>query len=574
MAVTTGSEQRPIVSISGFAAVLDFATRSHARAALVLVVVALLNILPGFFSIPPTDRDEARFAQATKQMIESGNYIDIRLQSEVRYKKPVGIYWLQAAAVKTGQALGVPQAVTTIWLYRLPSLFGAVNGVLLTYWAALAFAGRRGAMLAGLMMAGCLLLSVEGRIAKTDAMLLATCVAAMGALARAYLWDLNKIGRGTSWSVPAIFWTALAAGVLLKGPVIAMLVVLTVGTLIVADRSAHWLTRLRPTIGLAWFALLVLPWFVAIMLRAGESFFAESVGHDMLGKVISGQESHGAPPGFYFVLFWVTFWPGATLAGLATPAVWAARREAGVKFLLAWLVPAWLVFELVATKLPHYVLPLYPAIAILIARVMDERTLARQRWLARGTFWWLVMPVLVGAAAIGALVVIGGQSNVLVWPIVAAAVAMGFIAWQRYDADGGGEQSLVAACAAAILSTSALFGVVVPALTPLFPSVTLAHVLRDSGCAAPRAASAGYGEASLVFLAGTSTQLTNGAGAADFLRAGNCHFAFVEAHEEQGFKQRADAIGLRYAPGPRFDAINMANGRPMTIAVYRGKDGP
>ena len=76
----------------------------RARSA-VLLVVALLNILPGFFAIPPTDRDEARFAQATKQMIESGDYIDIRFQDEVRYKKPVGIYWLQAAVVqKRGSA--------------------------------------------------------------------------------------------------------------------------------------------------------------------------------------------------------------------------------------------------------------------------------------------------------------------------------------------------------------------------------------------------------------------------------------------------------------------------------------
>ena len=111
------------------------------RAAALLLAFCLLAFLPGFFQIPPVDRDEARFAQATKQMVERGEYVDIRFQDEVRYKKPVGIYWLQAAAVKAGEALGVPQARTTIWLYRLPSLFGATGAVLLTYWAALAFVG-------------------------------------------------------------------------------------------------------------------------------------------------------------------------------------------------------------------------------------------------------------------------------------------------------------------------------------------------------------------------------------------------------------------------------------------------
>ena len=81
-------------------------------------------------------------------MLETGEYVDIRFQDEVRYKKPVGIYWLQAAVVKTGEALGIPGARTTIWLYRMPSLFGASGAVLLTYWAALAFVSRRAALLA------------------------------------------------------------------------------------------------------------------------------------------------------------------------------------------------------------------------------------------------------------------------------------------------------------------------------------------------------------------------------------------------------------------------------------------
>src|SRR5438105_14791480 len=104
-------------------ALLGFATASHVRAMLLLVFVSLVSFLPGFFNIPPVDRDEARFAQATRQMIESGDYIDIRFQDEVRYKKPVGIYWLQAAAVKAGEAVGIPDAHATIWLYRLSSLF-------------------------------------------------------------------------------------------------------------------------------------------------------------------------------------------------------------------------------------------------------------------------------------------------------------------------------------------------------------------------------------------------------------------------------------------------------------------
>src|ERR1700761_5647431 len=100
---------------------LDFVAASQVRAVAFLLLCGLLLFLPGFFNIPPIDRDEARFAQATKQMVESGDFVDIRFQDEVRYKKPVGIYWMQAVAVKAGKALGVRDALTTIWLYRMPS---------------------------------------------------------------------------------------------------------------------------------------------------------------------------------------------------------------------------------------------------------------------------------------------------------------------------------------------------------------------------------------------------------------------------------------------------------------------
>src|ERR1700720_4924752 len=113
---------------------LDFSAANNVRAIALLMLCGFLLFLPGFFSIPPIDRDEARFAQADRKMLETGDYVDIRFQDEVRYKKPVGIYWLQAAAVRAGEALGVPQAHTTIWLYRLPSLVGALAAVLLTYW--------------------------------------------------------------------------------------------------------------------------------------------------------------------------------------------------------------------------------------------------------------------------------------------------------------------------------------------------------------------------------------------------------------------------------------------------------
>src|SRR5260370_18320046 len=91
MTVTADQHRRQTSSGRSLKAIVDFAMGSHARAVAVLLVVALLGFLPGVFSIPPIDRDEPRFAQATKQMVERGDYVDIRFQDEVRYKTPVAI---------------------------------------------------------------------------------------------------------------------------------------------------------------------------------------------------------------------------------------------------------------------------------------------------------------------------------------------------------------------------------------------------------------------------------------------------------------------------------------------------
>jgi 4-amino-4-deoxy-L-arabinose transferase-like glycosyltransferase len=570
MTTASSAAVRPFWPANGLGALLDFAVGSHRRAAALLILVSLIAFLPGFFQVPPVDRDEAYFAQATKQMIETGDYVDIRYQDDVRYRKPIGIYWLQAGVVKAAEALGLRSARDTIWLYRVPSLLGAVGAVLATYWCALAFVSRRGALLAALMMAGSVALGIEARLAKTDAVLLFTVVLAMGVLARAYLRPRDNMANGAarlSFAASALFWTALAAGILDKGPLILMFVVFAAVALSIADRSARWLKALRPLAGIAWLLLLVLPWFIAIYLRAGTAFLVDSVGHDMLAKVGGGQDMHGAPPGFYPLLFFVMFFPASALAIPATPAAWSMRREPSVRFLLAWLVPSWIVFELVATKLPHYVLPLYPAIAILIALAIENKLLSPRPALRRATIWWFVVPFVIGIGAVAGAIAIERNLEPLAWPFLAAAIVCGLFAWRLYEVDGA-ERGFLRALVAALLIGVGVYAVILPSLALAFPSVALANVLRSASCPHPIAASAGYEEPSLVFLAGTATRLTDPSGAADFLRAGGCRFAFIEARGQRAFALRAQAIGLRYKAGPRVRGFNISNGQWLTIAVF------
>ena len=143
------------------------------RPRLALVLLCLLLWLPGFFTLPATDRDEARFAQATKQMLDTGDYVRIRVGEEERNKKPAGIHWLQAASVHLVEAahLGTRR---DIWAYRMPSLLGGMLAVLATFHWGRSLVGRRAAFLGAAMLASSLVLVAEAHIAKTDAALLAT----------------------------------------------------------------------------------------------------------------------------------------------------------------------------------------------------------------------------------------------------------------------------------------------------------------------------------------------------------------------------------------------------------------
>jgi 4-amino-4-deoxy-L-arabinose transferase-like glycosyltransferase len=254
---------------------------------------------------------------------------------------------------------------------------------------------------------------------------------------------------------------------------------------------------------------------------------------------------------------------------MAAPAIWRARREPGAQYLLAWLVPSWIVFELVMTKLPHYVLPMYPAIAILIAGALERSVLSRN-WLAKGAAWWFAIPLIASVGAIVATIMLTRQPAFLAWPFIAAALIFGLFAWWMYD-DARAERSLLNSIVASLFLSMALYGVVVPSLTPVFPSVDLARALRSVQCVGPKAASAGFHEPSLVFMAGTDTMLTDGSGAADFLGQGSCRFALIERQSERNFVQRAEAIGLRYNVATRIEGYNYSQGRAISIAVFRSE---
>ncbi len=546
-----------------------FVSASHARACAFLLLLSLAAFLPGFSTLQPIDRDEPRFAQASKQMLETGDFIDIRFQDEARHKKPVGIYWLQAAAVKAGAALGVPEARTQIWLYRIPSLIGATATVLLTYWALLAFLSPPLALLGGALMATAVLLGVEARIAKTDAVLAACAVASMGALARTWLdWtrSLAFVPSRRNWLV---FWVATAIGLLIKGPIVPMVWGLAILVLSASQRSFRWLRPLRFGPGLLLCLIVVLPWFVAIMIKTGGSFFAESVGQDMLGKVAEGQEKHWGPPGLYLIFFFATYWPAAAFAAMAVPFAWVRRKEPQILFLIAWILPSWIVFEAVPTKLPHYVLPLYPAITALLLLAVVNAGIDRHR---RGVVATATLVVTVPLALM--VVVLFGNwtlDHAVPWlalPFFALVLAVGVgivSAFRRQEFEG----ALWRCALAGLLLTLAMYPFAIESLRSLKLSPRLAAAARAAGCADPAVITLGYREPSLVFLTGTDLAMAaDGAQAANFLAQPGCRVAFIESRFAGAFTTALATLPQKPRLLTTIDGFNLNGGHRLSIAVY------
>jgi 4-amino-4-deoxy-L-arabinose transferase-like glycosyltransferase len=537
---------------------------------LLLLAVALAAFLPGFAGIPPFDRDESRYVQASRQMLETGDYVDIRFQDEARHKKPVGIYWAQVVAVK---ALGGDAANAPIWMYRVPSLIGAVASVLLTAWIGARLFGATVGLAAGLMMAACVILGVEARMAKTDAAQLACILGAMGALAHLYL-DREK-PFAAPLGLVLLFWLSLGLGILIKGPIIIMVVGTACAALWAMDRKAGWLKRLRPAIGVPVLLAVVLPWLVAIAIVTKGAFFSYAIGHEFLGKANAGQESHGAPPGYFLATFWLTFWPWAFLALPAIPWAWRYRHVDAVRFCAAWIIPTWVIHEAVVTKLPHYLLPVLPAVAMLSVAALLDRV---DGLTAPGDRWWqrvaLGLGALVGLGFAGALVAFPIQLTggpVFTGILAALGVLVTVGAMFFFDRRGDGDRLLLAGLGGAVATFVLLFGVALPGLTPIWLSPQVADAFsRTRPCGNSILAAGGYNEPSMVFLVGTRTRLGGGEMVAGHLVTDPaCAVGLVtKGREEDAFMAGLAAHGKTPRLLAELAGFNYSRGRKEVLHLY------
>jgi len=546
---------------------------SHRRLSLwVLVIFASLLILIGHATINVIDRDEARFAQASKQMVETADIITVKFQDELRAKKPIGIYWLQSASA----ALFGSEDISS---YRLPSLVGYIVSLVLCYlfvrnlWPDSRHLQQ---LVSSSLLASCFIILAEAHIAKTDSLLLSLIMTQQFSLWLFYKnrhldKHLNKHllnnRSGRVW-----FWVSMAFAILVKGPIAPFLALTTLLGLVIIERELRWIRELRFVSGLLIIGIICLPWFLAVSIATDGSFLAQAVTKDLLPKLASGQESHGAPPGTYVLTILLLMFPVSIFLGSFSRTNAQFWRSDATKFCFVWFVGYWFVIELIPTKLPHYILPILPALIMLIGRaVFLPVSLLKWRRITEVIIFVIsaLSGVLLLSAGLWGAAKLGAENGGFAFAFVLFALllifgifAFGF-KWIRDDSTQiikRGQVVLVASILG-IAFNCVLFSGIIGNLKSIHIASLIEQKLEALPIDANIIALAGYHEPSAVFTLGEEILLLSANEAALLLAEAPEAIVIVESRHLEQFQVAALKLDIPTHQLSKVDGFNISKGQ-------------
>lgn len=347
-----------------------------------LLPVILGLYLIGNDSVSLWDRDEPRYAQTSRQMLQSGDWVVPKLLDEPRLKKPIFIYWCQAAAMKVfGE---------NTFAARFPSSIFVTATVALLAFALRRSTGRRRALWTAFIFATSGLTIAAAKMCITDGVLILFITAMQLCLGAILLGN-------SSWPIIIALGFAIGFGLLTKGPVAPAVMLVTYIVYVLLTRFASHAKilreytlddrRLQPRstgIVLAkWIVAIILalmvlaPWIYAIEQRI-PNYTLSTIKGEVIDRGTTAQEGHKGPPGFYLMLIWVTYFPWSLLLPAAIISGWRHRHIPYIRFALAAVIGPWLMLEFYKTKLPHYALPIFPPLAFLTADMLIRAARKRE----------------------------------------------------------------------------------------------------------------------------------------------------------------------------------------------------
>jgi 4-amino-4-deoxy-L-arabinose transferase-like glycosyltransferase len=485
------------------------------------------------------DRDEPRFAQATVEMIASGDYLVPTFDGRLRADKPILAYWWMVLPMRL---LG-PSALAA----RLGSAAALAIAALLTFAAARRLLPAGAGPWAMAVLAATPLAVVEGQAATADALLLAAVTGALACFAAALTGDGRRLWPWLGLGL------ALGLAQLAKGPVGLAVPGLGIATtLAILGRRARreeetaagpgeaeavpvgryaMRAALAALLGVAIFCA----WGVPANLATGGELARVGIGKHVVGRALGAMEGHGGGAWhgwhgwvsglpFYLAVAWLGFAPWVLWLPAAVSATLGGRLggERGRALLIGWVVPTFALMTLVATRLPHYVLPAWPALALAVGGTLEaerrgELAPRDLRWLRRGA--WLLGPLvglaLAAVAALAVLAVFGGQAPViggrladvadgLALPCLALAVVLAVAGgWALRDHLAGRyRRAAVVLLGGALAAALVGGGMVAPAVERLKPAPRLAAAVRAATAPAVPVTTFEYAEPSFTFYLG------------------------------------------------------------------------
>lgn len=553
-------------------------------------ILTLIFILPGLSSIPPLDRDEARFSQASKQMLEDKNYVVIKFQEELRSKKPIGIYWLQIASASI---FGKDNIIS----YRAPNIFSTIILIIVfsTFVYSISFryfnlnisSSLTFSFFSSLVMATLLGLSIEIKQAKTDTVLLTLCT-----VQQLIFWKIYSYGK-ESWNkykhheyvwLTRLFWLIIALGILVKGPISPLLFTMTLLSICILDRfvekewNLSWLNLFLWFQGLLIVSIITLPWVYLAWQATDGHLILDAINKDFLIKLRSGQENHWGPFGSHLFLLLLTFWPMVLLLPFAARACLDWKHERLIRFLISWIIPFWIILELTPTKLPHYILPVFPGLILLILIGISSPPSGNIKFSKINKFFRAVVVIFTLLLALSLVYVsLNFSSKILIFilSIVLSFIMITSIIFGNIFFLNESKYKL-----------SPLFGMLILAgicnifvFSYIFPNLDKIHITPkiknyiDSLEFRPDTIVAtGYHEPSLVFSLGRDTLLLSPEEAALVLVEGDNTLAIVEERTHNEVKKILNKFENKIVYLTSLDGFNLAKGQKIKIHIMKSRE--
>jgi len=332
-------------------------TLSERHYTVILMTVAFLSLIPTIAGTPLFDEDEGYFAEVSREMLESGNFVTAYLNGKPEYDKPVLIYWLQAASFRV---FGLNEFAA-----RLPSALATFFWVMALYGFVRRYFNLRTAFLSGLFLLSAVQITITGKAAISDALLNLFL-----ALTMFRFYDYFQ-RRNSRYLYEVFLYAGL--GFLTKGPV-AVVVPAAVGFFfcLFQRRLSLWLRAVFNPVGILIFLAVALPWYVLEYLDQGDAFIQDFFFKHNLERFQSPMEGHGGSLLYFIPVVLIGTLPHS---GLWIPMVSRLRtwwRQPVLMFGMLWFGFVFLLFSLAGTKLPHYIIYGYTPLFILYALTFQE----------------------------------------------------------------------------------------------------------------------------------------------------------------------------------------------------------